>query len=124
MRILTFLAAGLIACALSFGVVYAQNTNLSPVVTSTTLTAGAATQIIGQNPSRKSIQICNVGTTVVMIWPGTPTTFVSAYELPALSTGTTVCWIPPAASAPAAVGNSWGANSFTSTGQVSVFEFP
>jgi hypothetical protein len=128
MRILSLLIAGILASAMSFGVVFAQTGQLAPVATVTPLTAGVATQIIGTNASRKTIQICNVGTTVVMIWPGpATTTFVSAYELPALSSGTTVCFTPPNGFQPGqggnSAGNSWGANSFTSTGSITVMEW-
>ena len=73
----------------------AQTTNSAPNVTVTSVTSATAVQIIGQNPGRKSIQICNVGTGVQWIWPGPLSPAVSAYELPALCTGTTTCFTPP-----------------------------
>ena len=104
----------------------AQTTNLTPNVTVTTVTSTAALQIIGQNPGRKSIEICNTGTGVLWIWPGPLSPATSAYELPALSSGTTVCYRPPVFSGGAAgstVGNSWNAQAVTTSGPASVFEY-
>ena len=59
------------------------------------ITSTAALQVIGSNPGRKSIQVCNVGSAVMWIWPGALSPATSAYELPALATGTTTCLTPP-----------------------------
>jgi hypothetical protein len=117
-----------LAAAMAFGVytAQAQNTLLGPVATSTALTGTTAAQVIGQNASRKDIRICNVGTTVVWIWPGPLTPVVSAYELPALSSGTTICFTPPDGSVgpgAAGQGNSWNAQSVGSGGQISAIEW-
>jgi hypothetical protein len=118
-----------LAAAMAFGVftAQAQTTNLTPVATVTTLSGTTGAQVIGQNPGRKSIQICNVGTFVVWIWPGALSPAVSAYELAALSSGTTQCYTPPTfAGGPAGstLGNSWNAQSVNvSGGVISVFEY-
>ncbi len=123
MRILSFLAAGLMACAMSFGIVHAQNTNLGPVATVTSVASGPGVQIIGANPTRKSIRICNVGTGLIWIWPGPLSPPLSAYELPALASGTTTCWESSTTAGGAGIGNSWNAGAASTTGPVSVFEF-
>lgn len=124
MRILSFIVAGLLACAGSIGV-YAQNTLLNPFATVTSVTT-TAVQIIGANASRRDIRICNVGTGIVWIWPGALSPAVSAYELPALSTGTTVCFTPPdgtVGSGNSGQGASWNAQAVSTTGPVSVIEW-
>ena len=135
MRQYTQLAIGvtagvLLAGAMAAGIftAAAQTTNLTPVVTVTTITSPTAVQIIGQNPTRKSIQICNTGTGVLWIWPGALSPAVSAYELPALSSGTTTCYVPPAFSGSnsgqgSGFGNSWNAQAVTTSGPVAVFEY-
>lgn len=123
-RILSFLAAGALALAMSFGV-YAQVGVLAPAVTLTTVTT-TAVQIIGTNAARKTIQICNAGTSILWIWPGALSPAVSAYELPALSSGTTVCFTPPTGfgtQGTNSAGNSWNAQSVTTSGAASVFEW-
>jgi hypothetical protein len=117
-----------LAAAMAFGIftAQAQTTNLTPVVTVTTVTSPTAIQIIGQNPGRKSIQICNAGTGIMWIWPGALSPALSAYELPALSSGTTVCFVPPIFAggvAGSSVGNSWNAEGAGASGPVSVFEW-
>jgi hypothetical protein len=116
----------LLACAMTAGILSAaaQNTVLNPSVTVTTVTSPTALQIIGQNPTRKDIRICNAGTGVMWIWPGALSPALSAYELPALSSGTTVCFTPPdAAATGAGQGNSWNAQGAGASGPVSVFEW-
>ena len=117
------LAAGMAASV--FGV-SAQTTQLAPNVTVTSVTSATGVQIIGSNPGRKGIRICNVGTGVQWIWPGALSPAVSAYELPALATGTTVCFTPPdGVMGPGNVGqgNSWNAQAVSTTGPLSVFEW-
>jgi len=127
MRLLNIFIAGAVALLLSGGVMWAQSTQLAPAATVTTLTGTTSSQVIGTNPSRKAIQICNVGTTIVWIAP-TGVSPISAYELPALASGTTTCYpssltFPPAtANSP---GQSWNAVVVggSSGGTVSVFEY-
>jgi hypothetical protein len=117
------LAAGMAAGIFS---ATAQTTQLGPVATVTSVTSATAVQIIGQNPGRKDIRICNVGTGVQWIWPGPLSPALSAYELPALSSGTTVCFTPPDGSTGAGntgQGNSWNAQAVSTTGPISVFEW-
>jgi hypothetical protein len=122
------IAGVLLAAGMAAGIftATAQTTNLTPNVTTTSVTSGTAVQIIGQNPGRKSIQICNIGTGVQWIWPGPLSPTVSAYELPALSSGTTTCFTAPTFAGGAngsTVGNSWNAIAVSTTGSVSVFEW-
>jgi hypothetical protein len=117
-----------LAAAMAFGIftAQAQTTNLTPAVTVTSVTSAVGVQVIASNPGRKSIQICNVGTGIVWIWPGALTPAVSAYELPALASGTTVCFTPPVFSggpSGSGLGNSWNAQAVSTTGPVSVFEW-
>ena len=118
------LAAGMAASI--FGV-SAQTTNLTPVATVTaSITSTTALQVIGSNPGRKSIQVCNVGTAVMWIWPGALSPATSAYELPALSSGTTTCLTPPnfaGGSTGSTMGNSWNAQSAGASGVISVLEW-
>ena len=134
MRQYTQLAIGVVAgvglagfMAASIFNASAQTTNLTPVATVTgSITSTAALQVIGSNPGRKSIQVCNVGTAVIWIWPGALSPATSAYELPALSSGTTTCLTPPTgANGPSGstVGNSWNAQSACASGVISVLEW-
>jgi hypothetical protein len=127
MRILPFIAAALLAGAAAIGLAHAQSTNLAPNATVTTTTSATPSAlIIGTNPSRRQIRICNVGTTVIWIWPGPVTPTVSAYELPALSSGTTTCFTPPdAVAGPQGVGEGqqWSMESVAGGGSASVFEW-
>jgi hypothetical protein len=107
-----------------------QTTNLAPVATITALTTTTNTQIIGQNPTRKGIQICNVGAAAVWIWPGPLSPVLSAYEIPAVSSNTVSCYPSASVNFPAggasglnAPGNSWNANALSPGTTVSVFEW-
>jgi hypothetical protein len=131
MRIVNFAVGILLAAAMAFGYVesgFAQNTlTSSPAVSVATGTSAAPIQqVLPQNPGRKQAKICNVGTNVVWIWPGTATP-VSAYELPALSTGTTTCFTEPdGAVGPGGAGHgqAWYMESVTSgVGTVAGFEW-
>ena len=122
-------AGVLLAGGMTAGVLTAtaQTTNLTPVATVTaSITSTTALQVIGSNPGRKSIQICNVGTAVMWIWPGALSPATSAYELPALATGTTTCFTPPVFSggpSGSGFGNSWNAQSAGASGVISVLEY-
>lgn len=123
MRIVRFIVAALVATCIFSGLALAQVGALGPFVTAVTIPT-SPTQIVPANPSRRSIQICNAGTTVLWIWPGNATA-VSAYELPALSSGTTVCFSPPTGGGGDAgrAGAAWYASSVTSAGNASAFEW-
>jgi hypothetical protein len=121
-------AGVLLACGMAAGITsgWAQNTVLNPVVTVTTVTSPTAIQIIGTNASRKDFRICNAGTGIMWIWPGALSPALSAYELPALASGTTTCFTPPDASVgpgAAGQGNSWNAQGAGASGPVSFFEW-
>lgn len=121
-------AGVLLACGMAAGIfsAQAQNTLLNPIVTVTTVTSPTAIQIIGTNGSRKAFRICNAGTGIMWIWPGALSPAVSAYELPALSSGTTVCFTPPDGSignGASGQGNSWNAQGAGASGPVSFFEW-
>ena len=107
---------------------------LGPVVTITNVNSTASLQIIGQNPSRRSIEICNVGATNgVWIAPGAfpggaAPANMSAYEIPPVASNLSACYTLPTgagggAGTVASVGNSWFAQAATGTSIVSVFEF-
>lgn len=105
-----------------------QTTGLSPVATITALTTTTSTQIIGSNPTRKGIQICNVGAAAVWIWPGPLSPVLSAYEIPAVSSTVVSCFPSPSSNLqPTAnnnsVGNSWNANALSPGTTVSVMEY-
>ena len=122
------IAGALLACGMAASIftASAQNTLLNPIVTVTTVTSPTAIQIIGTNGSRKAFRICNAGTGVMWIWPGALSPAVSAYELPALSSGTTVCFTPPdgsIGSGASGQGNSWNAQGAGASGPISVFEW-
>ena len=129
MRFFNYTIGGLLAVAMAIGLVtaQAQTGRPAPFVTVTTTTSGTPIQqIVSANTSRLSIQICNVGTNVIWIWPGPISPAVSALELPALSSGTTVCFSPPTGAAGDKGGASaaWNMESVTSgVGTASVFEW-
>ena len=77
-----------------------QTTQLNPTVTSASVTSTSAL-IIGANPSRRGIRICNISVagvgTSVWIWPGPLTPVASDYLLPVMATGgPPTCYVPPA----------------------------
>lgn len=86
-------AIGVITWA--FGPALAQSTFPNPVVTQTTL-AAAALQVIGQNPTRRSIRICNVGATnAVWVWPGALSPPKSVDLLAPVTSNVVTCHSPP-----------------------------
>ena len=100
----------------------AQSTFPGPVVTVTALSAATAAQIIGANPSRRSIQICNVGASnPVTIWPGLISPVLSGYTLPPVTSNVTACFTPPTGLA-GGMGAVWNGLSSSGT-SVSVFEY-
>lgn len=78
--------------------VVAQPTVSLPTATNTSVTSGAAVQIIGYNPSRRSITICNqAGTSALTVVPVNPSGFpavtpTSSIGVP-IAVGT--CFSPP-----------------------------
>ena len=135
MRILRSLIAVVIACALFAGVAWAQgaNTNLGPFVTGVTLNTTVATQIIGSNPSRRGLQICNPNASIIL-WiaptaaPGATAVTVAAngagsYSLPAVSSGTIVCYTFPNGISTSGAGAAWNAITATTPATVTIYEF-
>lgn len=122
MTALKILIAAVVACGAALGVAWGQ---AGPAVTATSIVSNTPVQIIGQNPSRKMIQICNTGATNgVWIWPGALSPTVSAYEIPPVTSNLTACYSPPTGSGTESqknLGAAWNATGLTGT--VSVFEF-
>jgi hypothetical protein len=93
----------------------------SPAITTTALSTTSA-QIIGTNPSRKGIIICNPSSIVEWIAPSPATAVAAAgIGLPAASSGTTVCLTIGPTNA-ATVGNSWNGIAASSTPNITVLE--
>ena len=124
MKYIGRIAAGLLLAA--WIAPASAQTLTSPAVTVTALSTASA-QIIGTNPTRKAITICNPSTIIEWIMPGPgPAVASSGIGLPAVSTGTTTCItftapqsVPGSTSA---VGNSWYALSASSTPNITVIE--
>jgi hypothetical protein len=93
--ILAMLSAAAIGVLTWFlGPAIAQTTFPGPVLTQTTLATIPAT-VITQNPSRRSIRICNVGTTAIWLWPGSLAPAKSAEKLAPVTSNVTACINPP-----------------------------
>lgn len=106
-----------------------QGLVLNPQVTAfSSVASNAATQIIGQNPTRKLLQICNPSSVVVWIAPGSITAAANgagSYGLPAVSSGTTTCYTTPNDRSTAAwtAGNSWNAIGASTPYTLSIYEY-
>ena len=84
------------AMAASIFTATAQSTFTGPVMTTVTLTTTASTQIIAANPSRRLIQICDVGASNgVWIAPTVPAVANASIPLSALSTLVSTCYTSP-----------------------------
>jgi hypothetical protein len=133
MRTRLMLLAGIGFCALA-GVAYqvlpalSQTTFGNPTGTAVTTTStdnGASRQIIGSNPTRRAIQICNPSAVVWWIAPSPITPAANgagSYGLPANSTGTTVCYTVPS-NFPNSVGAAWNGKPASTPATLSVYEF-
>jgi hypothetical protein len=133
----------ILAMALAFGLValisavnpphvlrpaYAQTTLLAPNVYFYSAVT-TAQQIIGANPSRHGLQICNSGgTNALWIMPNTATINTGAVVAPAANVGVPVppvasnvqsCFTPPVG---LSVGQAW--QGFSTTTPVTVLEYP
>lgn len=94
----------------------------SPAITTTALSTTSAS-IIGTNPTRKGIIICNPSTIVEWIAPQPATAVANAgYGLPAVSTGTTVCLTITGTAAGFTLGNGWNAIAASGTPNITVME--
>lgn len=95
-RLLSGIVAIAVAVALSALQLNAQTTFTGPVMTTVTLTTTASTQIITANPSRRLIQICNVGASNgVWIAPTVPAVANASIPLSALATLVATCYTSP-----------------------------
>jgi hypothetical protein len=102
-------AAIIVLCAAAFSTLdlgRAQITQLVPVVSSGSLPANQAVQLIAPNPTRHTIRICNTGgTNALWIFPSnlpsgstlaaTATAVVSDYILAAVASSVITCYTPP-----------------------------
>jgi hypothetical protein len=117
-------AGVLLAGAMAAGIftATAQTTFTGPVMTTVTLTTTASTQIIAANPSRRLIQICNVGASNgVWIAPTVPAVANASIPLSALSTLVDTCYTsPPVANPPAGGGNGAAWNAIAPTTNVTL----
>lgn len=93
--ILAILTAAAIGVAIWAVPSMAQTTFPNPVTTVTTLTTAAA-QVIAQNPTRRSIRLCNAGATAIWIWSGSLAPAKSGELLPPVTANVTACMTPPA----------------------------
>lgn len=88
----------------------AQIGSASPVVTSGAIlpSTNSVAQIIGTNPTRHSIRICNTGVTnALWVWPGALGTITSDFILAPISSNVITCYTPPTgvvANSPGAIG--------------------
>lgn len=107
------------------GVSWAQTTLLGPFATGVNVTT-VSSQIIGSNPSRKSIQICNPSaTTIVWIAPAPTVPLANnggSISLPAVSSGTTTCFTPPTG-VTGGLGAAWNGISAGGNASVTVLEW-
>ena len=113
---------------------FSQSTALWPQATTCAVTTTSA-QCIGTNPTRRGLQICNVGSgtggttgQAVAIWiaPGSnvaaTTGATGSYPLAAEASNVATCFTPPSGIINS-VGNSWNAISVTSGGTLSIYEW-
>lgn len=104
-----------------------QTTLLGPFPTGVTLNTTAATQVIGQNPGRKVLQICNPNASIIVwIAPAGVTPAANgagSYSLPAVSSGTIVCYTSPGASSPGGLGAAWSAITATTPATLTIYEY-
>lgn len=102
----------------------AQTGQLSPVATSGAIVplTNSVAQIVGTNPSRHSIRICNTGATnALWVWPGPLATVVSDYVLAPIASNVITCYTPPAGlvagdAGARGIGNSWNGHAIGTIG--------
>jgi hypothetical protein len=125
MRTLGFVLAVIVAL---IGAAVAQTTFSNPVGTAVNATTGdtaASRQVVGSNPTRRSIAICNPSSVIWWIAPSPITAAANgagSYGLPAASSGTTVCYTSPSGF-PNSVGNAWNAIPASTPATLSIFEW-
>jgi len=122
LKVLAVLSAVAVVTGVAVYQAQSQTTlSASPAITTTALSTSSA-QIIGSNPTRKAIIICNPGAVVEWIAPAPATAVAAAgIGLPAASSGTTVCVTYTAASG-SSVGNAWNGISASATPNITVLE--
>lgn len=117
------LAAGvLIAWGLSC--IGALTQVLSPNATSVPLSTTSA-QIIGTNPTRHGLQICNPSAIVEFIAPAPLVPLTAGgvgIGLPAIASGVTSCYTAPIGMP--GIGQAWNGVSASATPNITVLEFP
>jgi hypothetical protein len=101
----------------------AQSTQIGPNATSVALSTTSA-QILGQNPSRHALQICNPTAIVEFIAPAPIVPLTAGgvgIGLPAIASGVTSCFTAPLG---VSIGSAWNAVSASSTPNITVLEYP
>lgn len=118
------------AVALAFGVVYllppalAQTTFPGPVATACAVTTSSGT-CINANPSRRSIEICNVGAGVIWISPGAAAAAANggtSYLLAPVTTPTVQCYRTPT-NVVGGAGAQWNAISISVNSTLTIYEY-
>jgi hypothetical protein len=123
------LLAGLLLTAFSIAAYLqpakSQVTALSPLGTSVPLSTTSA-QVIGLNPTRRSLTFCNPSTIIIWIAPSGITPLAAGgvgIGLPAASTGTTVCFSTTVIG-DRTQGQAWNAIAASGTPNLTILEYP
>ena len=102
-----------------------QTTNLGPFDTALSNVTSGSNQIIGQNPSRKALSICNPSSHIMWVAPA-PIVAAAAgagsVGIPAASSGTTTCFNTPT-NITGGLGAAWNGLDATSGGNLTIFEY-
>lgn len=105
---------------------HAQSTFLGPNATSVALSTTSA-QVIGTNPARKMLQLCNTSTTIIDYIAPVPIVPVNTggigLTLPAVASGVTSCFTTPTGTT-AGLGAAWNAVSASATPNIFILEYP
>jgi hypothetical protein len=112
------LAAGILPAA-------AQTTSPSPLATGPALSI-VSSQILGANPTRRSVTFCNPSTIVEWIAPAPLIPLAAGgvgIGLPAAAAGVTVCFSTPIIPG-AGQGSAWNGVSATVTPNITILEYP
>jgi hypothetical protein len=122
-----------LACGAGVGAIVnkakAQPTAILPTATSTTgVTTGAAVQVIGVNPSRRSIQICSFSNSANLA-PVNPSgmTAVTPSATVGIPVASGACFTPPslltASGTSGGMGAAWQAIGVSGTASITVLEY-
>lgn len=102
----------------------AQSTVLGPYGTSVALSTTSA-QIIGTNPTRRGLQICNISASIIEYIAPSPLVPVTGgtigISLPAVASGVQSCFTAPSG---LSIGQAWNGVSASATPNVTVLEYP